>query len=207
MGAYVRPNGFVAPDRTAAFLPGPYRVEHFDIELRCVLTNKTPVGSYRGPGRVESTFVRERAIDLIAQELDLDPADVRRRNFIAAADMPYRVGTTAHNRPVIYDTGDYPAQFERALERIGYESLKSSCEAARKEGRAVGVGIGCFVETSGIGQADTEIVDHADATLYVMTSEYGAQTQLEKIDMIDFADVIAINKFDKRGSEDALRTC
>ena len=62
-----------------------------------------------------------------------------------------------------------------------------------------------IVETSGIGQSDTEITDHADKTLYVMTAEYGAATQLEKIDMLDFADIIAINKFDKRGSLDALR--
>ena len=62
-----------------------------------------------------------------------------------------------------------------------------------------------LLETSGIGQSDTEIVDHCDVSMYVMTPDYGAATQLEKIDMLDFADIVALNKFDKRGSMDALR--
>lgn len=155
MGAYLRPNAFVAPDRTAAFLPGPYRIEHFDVELACVLTNKTPVGSYRGPGRVESTFVRERVLDMIADELRLDPAEVRRRNFVTAADMPYEVGTTAHGRPVIYDTGDYPAAFEALLETFGYQAARQQQAAARRQGRYLGIGLACAVDSSGVGPWET----------------------------------------------------
>jgi carbon-monoxide dehydrogenase large subunit len=151
MGAWLRPNAFVAPDRTAAFLPGPYRIEHFDIEIACVLTNKTPVGSYRGPGRVESTFVRERALDLVARELGLDPAEVRRRNLLSADDMPYDVGTTAHGRPVMYDSGDHRAAFEGALRALDYAGARAQQTAARADGRCLGIGLACAVDSSGVG--------------------------------------------------------
>src|SRR5690606_26748220 len=91
MGAYVRPYGLVAPTHTVSSLPGPYRHAAFDFELHCVMTNKTPHGSYRGPGMYEACFVRERAVDMVARKLDLDPADVRRINMIGADEMPYRV--------------------------------------------------------------------------------------------------------------------
>ena len=151
MGAWIRPNGFVAPDRTAAFMPGPYRLDHFAIEIACVFTNKTPVGSYRGPGRVESTFVRERLIDLIARALAVDPADVRRRNFVTAGEMPYCVGTTAHNRPVTYDTGDYPKTFEAALAALDYPAARAFQAEARRQGRHVGIGLAAAVDSSGAG--------------------------------------------------------
>jgi CO/xanthine dehydrogenase Mo-binding subunit len=151
MGAYVRPNGFVAPDRTAAFLPGPYRIEHYAFEIACVFSNKTPVGSYRGPGRVEGTFVRERLIDLVARELGLDPVDVRRRNFIEAGAMPYAVGTTAHGRPVVYDSGDYRAAFEAALRELDLEAARERQAEARRQGRYLGIGFACVVDSSGVG--------------------------------------------------------
>lgn len=151
MGAYVRPNGFVAPDRTAAFLPGPYRIEHFALQIDCVFTNKTPVGSYRGPGRVESTFVRERVVDLVARDLGLDVAEIRRRNLIPADAMPYSVGTTAHGRPVIYDTGDYPATFEASLAALDYAGARAQQARGRAEGRYLGVGLACAVDSSGVG--------------------------------------------------------
>ena len=176
MGAYVRPNAFVAPDRTAAFLPGPYRIEHFDIELACALTNKTPVGSYRAPGRVESTFVRERLIDLVAQDLHLDPADVRRRNFITPSEMPYTVGTTAHGRPVLYDTGDYPAAFESLLETFDYRAAREEQAGARRQGRYVGIGLACAVDSSGVGPWETAriTIDGSGAVvLYSGTASLG----------------------------------
>ena len=89
MGAYIRTNGFVVPERLAAFIPGPYRVPNYLAEIDCVMTNKTPTGSYRGPGRFEANFVRERAIDLLAQKLQIDPADIRRKNLIKPHEMPY----------------------------------------------------------------------------------------------------------------------
>ena len=168
MGGYTRTHGAVPAISASAMLRGPYRIKNYRCNVFCVLTNKTPGGTYRSPGRYEANFVRERMLDLVAHRLGLDPADVRRRNFIRPEEMPYDHGPHPFHY-MVYDTGDYPAQFERALERIDYEGLKSTCEAARKEGRAVGVGIGCFVETSGIGPweyARVEIDNAGKVVLY-----------------------------------------
>jgi carbon-monoxide dehydrogenase large subunit len=98
LGAYIRTHGVVVPELTIALLPGPYRVSNYECEALCVMTNKTPTGTYRGPGRYEGTFVRERLIDRVAAALELDPADVRRRNFIDAREMPYEVGGARSGR-------------------------------------------------------------------------------------------------------------
>ena len=151
MGAYIRTNGFVVPERAAAFVPGPYRVRDFLAEVDCVFTNKTPIGSYRGPGRFEASFVRERAIDVVARELGLDPATVRTRNFVQPHEMPYNVGTKALGHDLIYDSGDYPSQFDRTLREIDYRGLRAEQARARAEGRHIGIGFACFVEKSGVG--------------------------------------------------------
>ena len=151
MGAYIRTNGFVVPERAAAFVPGPYRVRDFLAEVDCGFTNKTPIGSYRGPGRFEASFVRERAIDVVARELALDPAAVRTRNFVQPHEMPYNVGTKALGHDLIYDSGDYPAQFDETLRQIDYGGLRAQQAQARAEGRHVGIGFACFVEKSGVG--------------------------------------------------------
>ncbi len=169
MGAYTRTHGATPAISASSILRGPYRIENYRCNVFCVLTNKTPVGTYRSPGRYEANFVRERMMDLLARRLDLDPADVRRRNFIRPEQMPYDNGPHPFHF-VVYDTGDYPGQFERALERIGYERLKSTCEAARKEGRAIGVGIGCFVETSGLGPWEYARVELDNAGKVVLYS-------------------------------------
>jgi CO/xanthine dehydrogenase Mo-binding subunit len=151
MGAYVRTHGGTVPAMTVAYLPGPYRMPNYRCEGLCVLTNKTPAGTYRAPGRFEATFVRERVMDLIALELGLDPIEVRRRNFVGSDEMPYDVGTKAHGTPVIYDSGDYDGQLTAALERFHFSEMRAESERLRSEGRAVGVGIGAFVEKSGLG--------------------------------------------------------
>jgi CO/xanthine dehydrogenase Mo-binding subunit len=150
MGGYTRTHGGTPAISASAMLRGPFRVKNYRCNVFCVLTNKTPVGTYRSPGRYEANFVRERLLDMVAHRLDLDPADVRRRNFIRREEMPYDHGRHPYHY-VVYDTGDFPGQFERALEQVGYERLTTTCADAKKEGRAVGVGIGCFVETSGRG--------------------------------------------------------
>ncbi|MBI4528739.1 MAG: xanthine dehydrogenase family protein molybdopterin-binding subunit [Deltaproteobacteria bacterium] len=168
MGGYTRTHGGVPAISASAMLRGPYKIKNYRCNVSCVLTNKTPAGTYRSPGRYEANFVRERVIDILAHRLGLDPADVRRRNFIRAEEMPYNNGPHPFHY-MIFDTGDYPAQFEHALERIGYERLKSACEAAKKEGRAVGVGIGCFIETSGLGPweyARVEVDNSGKVVLY-----------------------------------------
>jgi aerobic carbon-monoxide dehydrogenase large subunit len=168
MGAYTRTHGGVPAISASAMLRGPYRIKNFRCNVFCVLTNKTPVGTYRSPGRYEANFVRERLIDMVAHRLDLDPADVRRRNLILHEEMPYDLGKHPFHY-MVYDTGDFHRQLEGALERIGYENLKAKCVAAKKEGGAMGVGIGCFVETSGIGPweyARVEIDNAGKVVLY-----------------------------------------
>lgn len=168
MGGYTRTHGGVPAIAASAMLRGPFRVKNYRCNVFCVLTNKTPVGTYRSPGRYEANFVRERLSDIVAHRLKLDPADVRRRNLIRYEEMPYDLGKHPFHY-MVYDTGDMAGQFERALERFGYESLKATCAAAKLEGRAVGVGIGCFVETSGIGPweyARVEVDNAGQVVLY-----------------------------------------
>ncbi|HEY7219000.1 MAG TPA: xanthine dehydrogenase family protein molybdopterin-binding subunit, partial [Candidatus Binatia bacterium] len=168
MGGYTRTHGGVPAIAASAMLRGPFRIKNYRANVFCVLTNKTPVGTYRSPGRYEANFVRERLVDMIAHRLQLDPADVRRRNLIRHEEMPYDLGKHPFHY-MVYDTGDLPGQFERALERFGYESFKAASAAAKLEGRAVGIGIGCFVETSGIGPweyARVEIDNAGQVVLY-----------------------------------------
>ena len=151
MGAYVRTHGATVPNNTAAYLPGPYRIAHYRAEATCVVTNKTPAGTYRAPGRFEATFVRERIVDVAARALGMDPADVRRRNLVPAEAMPYDLGTTTHGTSVVYDSGDFPRLFEWALDRVDYAALRREQAQARRAGRHVGIGLAYVVEKSGLG--------------------------------------------------------
>src|SRR5439155_107909 len=151
LGGYIRTHGVVVPELTIALLPGPYRVPHYECEALCVMTNKTPTGTYRGPGRYEGTFVRERLMDRVAAELGLDPAEVRRRNFISAGEMPYEVGGGALGQRTVYDCGDYRSAFDQALAAADYEAVRTEQPRARAQGRYLGVGIGCVLEKAGLG--------------------------------------------------------
>src|SRR5256712_11046152 len=150
-GAYLRTHGVVVPELTIALLPGPYRIPNYECEGLCVMTNKTPTGTYRGPGRYEGTFVRERLIDRVAAELGLDPADVRRRNFIGADEMPYEVGGASPGPRTVYDCGDYLSAFEQALAAADYKAMRAEQTRARGEGRYLGIGLGCVLEKAGLG--------------------------------------------------------
>src|SRR2546422_1150548 len=151
MGAYIRTHGVVVPELTAALMPGPYRIPNYTSEIRCVLTNKTPTGTYRGPGRFEGTFVRERLIDIAAQRLGVDALELRRRNFITPAEMPYDVGGAAGSQRTVYDCGDYPSAFEQALAAVDYKTVRAEQARLRGEGRYLGIGLGCVLEKAGLG--------------------------------------------------------
>ena len=151
LGAYIRTHGVIVPELTMALLPGPYRVPNYECEALCVLSNKTPTGTYRGPGRYECTFVRERLIDLVAARLGLEPADVRRRNFIDPSEMPYDVGGASLGQRTVYDCGDYRAAFETALADVDYKAVRAEQADARAQGRYLGIGLGCVVEKAGLG--------------------------------------------------------
>ena len=151
MGAYVRTHGSVVPALTAVMMTGPYRIPSFRASVNCVMTNKMGAGTYRAPGFFEGTFIRERLLDMVASDLGLDPAELRRLNMITAAEMPYDAGPTRlDGRNTVYDSGDYPGAFTRTLEQIGYGELTGQ-QGPDEQGRYHGVGLASYVEPTGFG--------------------------------------------------------
>jgi aerobic carbon-monoxide dehydrogenase large subunit len=135
-------------------LLGPYRVGAYAMAGRVRLTNKTPCGTYRAPGRFESTFVRERLMDAIAAQLGLDPADVRRRNLIPAAEMPYARHLDTLGTEMTYDSGDYAGLLDKALAVAKWQTVGDDLKRRRAAGETVGAGFAMFVEKSGLGPFD-----------------------------------------------------
>jgi CO/xanthine dehydrogenase Mo-binding subunit len=153
-GGYVRTHGARVAEMTIAMLPGPYLVPAYRATGHFRLTNKTPAATYRSPGRFEGSFVRERLVDAIADRLGLDRLTVRRRNLIAAAEMPFSRPLHALGTDVVYDSGDYALLLDKALAHIGWESLQAELRRRRAAGELVGCGIAMFVEKGGLGPLD-----------------------------------------------------
>ena len=128
---------------------GPYRIDNFSCDSYGLLTNKCPGAAYRGVGTVQGVFVIERMMDMLADELGLDPADVRMTNFIQPEDQPFH---TSADR--LYDSGDYPETLAKLLEVSNYQQLREEQARARERGEVVGIGICCFVEHSSTGSQD-----------------------------------------------------
>jgi aerobic carbon-monoxide dehydrogenase large subunit len=150
-GAYL-PRGAVVAGVTAAHLVGLYRIPAFRCRGRVVVTHKVPSAPYRGAGRPQATFVTERLTDIAARELGCDPADFRRRNLIAGADMPYDRGLLYRDgMPMVHDSGDYPALLAKALESAGYDAFRARQASARRQGRRLGIGIAAYNEATAIG--------------------------------------------------------
>ena len=145
-GGYVRTHGATVPNLSVALLPGPYEIPAYRVRGHIRLTNKTPAGTYRAPGRYESTFVRERLLDAVAAEYALDPAEVRRRNLVPPEAMPFDRRVSTLGTQVVYDSGDYARLLDRLLDHVDYESLRESLAKRRRTGEMVGLGIGMFVE-------------------------------------------------------------
>jgi len=154
-GGYIRTHGVNVPNRTMCMMTGAYHVPAYKASCRVRLTNKAPAATYRAPGRFESTFVRERLMDAAAAKLGLGRIEIRRRNLIAASDMPYAVEFDEPEVENLYfDSGDYPALLDRALAWIGWDRLQADLARRRAAGELVGSGIGIFVEESGRGPKD-----------------------------------------------------
>jgi aerobic carbon-monoxide dehydrogenase large subunit len=150
-GAYL-PWGIISPYIASTTLPGPYVLPSYRLRTDVMFTNTTPTTPVRGAGRPQAVFVMERLLDQAADELDLDRAEIRRRNFITADQMPYEVGLTFRDgSPVVYDSGDYPATLEAALRQADYDDFRARQAAARAEGRSIGIGMACYVEGTGLG--------------------------------------------------------
>src|SRR5579875_1850226 len=176
-GAYPR-FGALLPSLTLLMAPGVYDIEHVDGSFVSVVTTTTPVGAYRGAGRPEATAAIERAMDLFAAEVGMDPAEVRRRNLLPAFAEPYRSKGGA-----LYDSGDYPAALEAVLAAAGYDELRSE-QARRRDGgdaKQLGIGLSVYVEITGGGDesgapkenATIEIHPDGSATILTGTSPHG----------------------------------
>jgi carbon-monoxide dehydrogenase large subunit len=186
MGAYTRTNGGIVPARAAQFLVGPYRIPALQFDVAIFLSNKTPVGTYRGPGRFEANFFRERLMDLAANDLGIDAADFRRMNLIREDELPYTTGKLVpYEKPFIYDTGDYQAALERVLTEIDYERLRR-LNGKEIDGRRHGIGLTCFVECSGGGpKENARLALEVDGAVSVFTGcsmiGQGLQTALTQL--------------------------
>lgn len=150
-GAYC-PYGIIVPLITACQLPGPYKLPTYYSDATVVYTNRTPVSPYRGAGRPQGVFAIERVLDYAADQLGIERDEIRARNFIQPEEFPYDVGLTFQDGlPTRYDSGNYPAALERVLAMIGYEQFREQQQQVRAQGRYLGLGIGCYVEGTGIG--------------------------------------------------------
>jgi carbon-monoxide dehydrogenase large subunit len=145
LGAYLHLNAALPPVRAGLFSTGCYDIPAVRSEVCGVFTNTAPTGPYRGAGRPEAAFIAERVMDEAARLCELDPAEIRRRNFIRADQFPYRtaLGQT-------YDSGNYPGALDEALRLVDYAGLKEQRAAARSRGELFGIGLGCFVELAGV---------------------------------------------------------
>ena len=150
-GAYIRTHGLTVPELTVSMLPGPYRMAGFEATAHVVVTNKTPCGTYRAPGRYEGTFARERMLDAAAAQLGIDPLDLRRRNLLGPGELPCDRALRALGTDVVLDEGDYPGLLDRAVAESGYESWAREAAECRRAGRLVGAGAAMFLEKSGLG--------------------------------------------------------
>jgi CO/xanthine dehydrogenase Mo-binding subunit len=169
-GAYMRTHAATVPDLAAAMLPGPYRVPVYRARGHIRLTNKTPCGTYRAPGRFETSFVRERLLDAIAAKIGVDKVEIRRRNLIAKNAMPYTLGLDTLGTHIVYDSGDYAGLLDKTLAAANWAGLQKKLTARRARGEKVGAGVALFVEKSGLGPFDTVRieVDH-DGGVEVVT--------------------------------------
>ena len=146
IGAYEVLLTAMIPTLTGLMMNGVYRLPVVRHELTEVFTNKTPTDAYRGAGRPEGLYFLERAVDMLARELDMDPAEVRRKNFIPTDEFPF-----ATQGGLIYDSGNYEPCLDKALDVAGWQELLAERDAARAEGRIVGVGLSFYVEVCGLG--------------------------------------------------------
>jgi CO/xanthine dehydrogenase Mo-binding subunit len=176
-GAYVRTHATRVAMMTCGVLPGPYRVPGaYRAKCHFRLTNKTPVGTYRGPGRFEANFFLERMIDMIAADLGIDRIEFRRKNLITSAEQPYPI---AHVQPTDardeYDSGEYSETLDRALQEIDWPSI-SKLQGKLIDGKYHGLGVVCFVEGGAAGPKESARIEvNKDGTMsvYMGTSSVG----------------------------------
>ncbi len=178
IGAYVRPNGTTPVRNVAQFTAGPYRVPNLHLEAHALTTNKTPSGTYRGPGRFEGCFFMERMLDIAARDLGIDRVELRRRNLISLGEMPYPLAPVRPNDgfgDTACDSGDYSTTLDRCLAEARW-SEKAHLQGRLIDGRYHGIGIACFIEGGGSGpreHARIEVETDGTFSVYVGSSAIG----------------------------------
>src|SRR4051794_24121906 len=178
IGAYVRPNGTTPVRNVAQFTAGPYRIPNLHLEAHALTTNKTPSGTYRGPGRFEGCFFMERMLDIAARDLGIDRVELRRRNLISFGEMPYPLAPVRPNDgfgDTACDSGDYSTTLDRCLAEARW-SEKANLQGKLIGGRYHGLGIACFIEGGGSGpreHARIEVESDGTFSVYVGSSAIG----------------------------------
>ncbi|MGH2406428.1 MAG: xanthine dehydrogenase family protein molybdopterin-binding subunit, partial [bacterium] len=180
VGAYILSTTAEVPTLTLLMVQGPYDLHDVEVELLEVYTNKVPTGAYRGAGRPEAAFYLERAIDLLARELDIDPVEIRRRNFIAPEQFPKRALSGA-----IYDSGNYARALDLVLKAVDYGGWRSLQAEERRRGRYLGIGVASYVEWCTFGEDRCKIQVDREGKVMVLTGisphGQGAATGLAQI--------------------------
>ena len=178
LGAYIRTNGLTAPRNVAQFFSGPYRIPNIRLISLALVTNKTPTGTYRAPGRYEGSFFCERLIELAAKDLGIDSVEMRRRNLVADAEMPYRLARVEPGdlyAETECDSGDYAHALERCLAEFGWDE-KYRLQGQLLDGRYHGIAVACFIEGGGAGpkeNARLELEGDGTVTVYVGSAAVG----------------------------------
>ncbi len=193
LGAYLRTNGATAARNSAQVLTGPYRIANLHYEVDLLMTNKTPSGTYRGPGRFEADFFRERLFDMAAKDLGIDRVAFRRKNLIAEHEMPWELPTVQPlDQGTQTDTGDYQVTLDHCLHDFGWTE-KEKLQGQLIDGRYHGIAVGCYLEGGGSGpRENVRMVLETDGTvsLYTGSSSVGqgvetvmAQIAADALDM------------------------
>jgi carbon-monoxide dehydrogenase large subunit len=196
-GAYIRTHGVTVPELTVSMLPGPYRMAAFSATVHVAVTNKTPCGTFRAPGRYEGTFARERLLDAAAAVLDVDPIELRRRNLLRPDELPCDRAIRALGTDVVLDEGDYPALLERALAESGYAAWVSESAHRRGAGFLVGTGVAVFVEKSGLGPYEVaDVRVDRSGRVYVATGGTSLGQGLETVLAQIAADPLGVSAAD-----------
>jgi len=193
MGAYMRANGSIPPRNVAQFLSGPYKIPNIHMESYAVLTNKTPVGTYRGPGRFEADFFRERLMDMAAKDLGLDPVEFRRRNLPAPGDMPYPLATLNNpEKKEELDIGDYQKSLDRCLKEFDWKE-KQKLQGKLVDGRYHGIALTCFIEGGAAGPRESaRIVVDPDGEVSVFVGSANVGQGLETVCLQIAADALGL---------------
>ena len=182
IGAYMRTNGATASRNISQIMSGPYRIAHVRMDVTLVVTNKTPSGTYRGPGRFEADFCRERLFDMVAADLGIDRVEFRRRNLIAESEMPYPLATVqVLDIKAECDSGDYRITLDRCLDEFKWAE-RSQLQGKLIDGRYHGIAVGCYLEGGGTGpKENARLAIEADGSISVFVGSSSVGQGVETV--------------------------